>query len=392
MKRLITIIIIILILAAIVFGISWIFSRRTAQKNGTTPLTFREFVTGKSGDGSEDPQRPGSISSDFTDPQGQGGAGSPIPTTSTNPNTPRIDTNSSTFTNTGFAPVTSIPPITTPNQPGGGGVIGGNPTTPTLPGGGTTAPTTPGTVTPIAVCTDADLNITFTEDELQKLQALQDRFYEVATTLHNDGDAQTQLSNYNALKSKLDRYRELNRYCVDKLAPKIANFRVSDFVPEVEVSGRIGGLYDDNSGHNNNGIYMYIKDAFKNKVPTPFWFELADIRLNPPRATSSIFNRLGQMNQFASINNFSQIAAEIQRIRAQQANGNNSQALTAEQIQVEQQMQAAIQSGVLGNDSIPIGYLSPITQIAGDVGACQGYDCPTIFRNTMEAYLRLNLW
>ncbi|MFZ4500106.1 MAG: hypothetical protein ACOYMZ_01250 [Minisyncoccia bacterium] len=44
LRRILTITIILLVLAGLLFGASWFFSRRTAEKNGTTPLTFRQFL------------------------------------------------------------------------------------------------------------------------------------------------------------------------------------------------------------------------------------------------------------------------------------------------------------------------------------------------------------
>lgn len=382
MKRILTIISIIVVLALVVLTVGWLRSRNTAQKNGTTPLTFKEFVTGTATPKPADSQTPGSISSDFTNPEGQGTTG-----TQDTGGAPSITPNTSTFTNNGF----------TPSEQEGARGSGANDTpiggTPAAGSPGTVVPVPPGTVAPVAVCTDADLNIEFNAVELQKLQALQDRFYEIATSLHNDGDIQTQLANYNALKSKLDRYRELTTYCVNKLAPKIATLRVQDFVSGVSATGDIGGLYDDGSGHQGNGVSMNIKDAYRNKVPTPFWFSLGDIRMNPrPKNLASIAMFLQNIDQFNAVNDLSLQLQTIDQIRQQQAAGSTSATLTADQILLEQQVQTAIQSGLLGVDGIPTGYLSEIGQIAGNVHACQGYDCPKIFRRTMEAFLRLNLW
>ncbi|HEY0980401.1 MAG TPA: hypothetical protein VGE18_03280 [Candidatus Paceibacterota bacterium] len=44
LRRILTIIIILLVLVGLLFGASWFISRRNAEKNGTTPLTFREFL------------------------------------------------------------------------------------------------------------------------------------------------------------------------------------------------------------------------------------------------------------------------------------------------------------------------------------------------------------
>lgn len=44
LRRILTVTIILLVLIGLLFGASWYFSRRTAEKNGTTPLTFRQFL------------------------------------------------------------------------------------------------------------------------------------------------------------------------------------------------------------------------------------------------------------------------------------------------------------------------------------------------------------
>ncbi len=44
LRRILTIIIVLLVLVGLLFGASWYISRRNAEKNGTTPLTFREFL------------------------------------------------------------------------------------------------------------------------------------------------------------------------------------------------------------------------------------------------------------------------------------------------------------------------------------------------------------
>jgi hypothetical protein len=85
-------------------------------------------------------------------------------------------------------------------------------------------------------CTDADVNIAFTDEEIARLTALQTRFYAIAQTLHTDTDVKTELANYDNFKLKLDSITELNNYCVAQY-PKIpASFE-------------------------------------KKRVPTPFWYD-----------------------------------------------------------------------------------------------------------------------
>lgn len=302
MKRLITIILIIIAVAAVFLGISWLLSRRTAEKSGTTPQSFREFVTGDTGEGTTPSTPPGTISSDFgtenpdtpgaTTGQPGGIAGTLTPTTRT-----------SVFTNTNLSPTTSNSPRDTGTSVGSG--IGANGSTPTNGGvlpTGSAGPTVPILTNTAPECTDSDLNITFTADELKRLQALQDRFYEIAQTLHNDGDVQAQMANYTAFKLKQANYNELLTYCTDTLARNIPS-----------------------------------TPALKNKVPTPFWYELGDIRYNPTI-------------RFEGFN---------------VVRGN-------------------------GEGDTPLGYIMGPGQIGGEVDSYRGN--PDVFKRSMERLLRLNLW
>jgi len=126
----------------------------------------------------------------------------------------------SQFTNQGINPgnvTNGTIPTTTIN---GSTIAGG--TIPTSTGGSTggTTPTgsTTGSTTTIApVCSDEDLNITFTADELARLNVLQDRFYTIAQTLHTDADVDTEVANHDAFTVKTDQVKELYAYCESKL-------------------------------------------------------------------------------------------------------------------------------------------------------------------------------
>jgi|GEM_PF-1324331 len=242
MKRLLTIILVILVIAAIFLGLSWLVSRRTAVKNGSAPLSFREFITGTDTGSTPNSGGPDELSSDFTNPNGgtlgtgtSGSSGSrPTSTADIAPGEPTT----SIFTNGNLSPTGS---------PIGNGVPGDSASGSTTGTNSASNPISAPTSSPVAVeCTDADLNITFTREEREKLQALQDRFYTIAQSLHNDGDVQTQLANYTAFKLKQKNTAELLDYCTNTLSPNL---------PKTAV---------------------YTK-----RVPTPFWYVEGDIRSNP---------------------------------------------------------------------------------------------------------------
>lgn len=241
MRKFIGILSIILIAIGILLGGAWLVSRRTAQKTGTAPRTFREFVTGQSPSGSPSPSSTdGGLSSDFTS-NTQSPEGSPTSATGTPSNTSSSpnSTRTSIFTNNNLTPTTTpnggqiTPSSQNPSTPTGGGVVYTDtpvilvpvpPSTGSNPGSSTGT----GVVTPS--CTDADLNITFTPAELARLQTLQTRFYAVAQTLHNDSDVSTELANHDTFKAKVNKVMELYTYCQNK-TPQIAGAMYQTKVP-----------------------------------------------------------------------------------------------------------------------------------------------------------------
>ncbi len=246
MRRFIPIFIIIVIVAAIVLGGLWLSARKTATENGSNPLSFREFVTGSSSSGTVSPDDPGSLSSDFTTdgsgtttdtPTGQ----TPSQTSWSGSLTPS-ETQVSVFTDETLSPTTSPSgtntngPGTTPSTPNT------TPTTPnttpigTGPGTTTTTPTTPGTSnpgsnptpppptrsTPLPQCSDADLNIIFTPQELADLKTLERRFYTIAESIRTDEDVAREVSNHDTFDIKGVQLQELLTYCLNK-TPQLAN-------------------------------------------------------------------------------------------------------------------------------------------------------------------------
>lgn len=227
MRRIITIIIIILVVVGLFLTGSWLLSRRSATQNGKTPQSFREFITGTSAV-TPSTGTTGDLSSDFTNP--------PTPTQGSTPISRTEGTETSTFTNTNLSPAGS-----TPETSSGGGVVApGNTNNNTTPGNNdTTPPATPGTGTAVVPdCSDADLNITFTPAELARLKTLQNRFYAVADTLYTDANVSTEDANHTSFVLKTAQITDLYNYC-------------ATLQPGVAVS---------------NPYYAY-------RVPTPFWYD-----------------------------------------------------------------------------------------------------------------------
>lgn len=235
MKRVFTIILIVIVIALLVLTGAWLKSRNTATKNGTTPLTFREFITGKNAGIAPQTNPDGSLGSVFTED-------TPGSTPSTD-GTPTIAVKTSTFTNgQSLNPSKSSISLLTPTlSPNGVGSNDGSSSTTTNQDDVITTIPGASTITSSG-CTEADKNITFTADELSRLRALQNRFYQVATTLHTDADAAAELANYTTFRAEVDTLLELNTYC----------------------GTHISNITDP---------------ALNRRVPTPFWHNLAQDNL-----------------------------------------------------------------------------------------------------------------
>jgi hypothetical protein len=232
MKRIIIIIIIIIVTISVILAGIWLLSRNKAQKSGTTPLSFREFITGKDGAVEDPGTTPGSLDSEFPEetPGGQSGTPSSPAETGEAP----IPVATSTFTNnSSFTPSSGgVAGILDPElRPGSG-----NPILPGAPIGGNvdtdvSIVIVPGASTVVSSgCSEADQNITFTPQELIELRGLQNRFYKVATTLHTDADVAAELSNYDTFNAKLQKLTQLNQYCAQSL-PRITDATLKKAVP-----------------------------------------------------------------------------------------------------------------------------------------------------------------
>ena len=248
-KKITTIFFIILFIALFAVGF-WYIARNKATKSGQVPPTFKEFL------GIGPSQKPGSssqggeLSSDFTggesgNEESTGSQGGTVPT-------PTIGT--SVFTNIGYTP-TTLPPVD--YTPGGGGQTGGGSTG----GGGTVVVGSGGgIITPppadpnLPECGPADLNINFTQDEIDRLNALKSRFMKVAETLNTDADVATELANYDTFKIKTQKLTELNTYCIN--SPVYTGAQAT-----VVASQPYGTVVPGGNGEINY------------RVPTPFWHD-----------------------------------------------------------------------------------------------------------------------
>lgn len=263
MKRKILIITIIILLIALVVGGLWFFARNKATKNNMTPPTFKEFLgigvstksTTKNTDNTE--------SSDFTTTTNNGKTVTQNTNKTSSVN--NVPITSSVFTNSGV----SIDGTSGGNDLnnigfgedlgnggsfGGDGGLGGGNTGGGNSGGGGVVPLPPVTA-PIAQCSSEDSNITFTPEEINKLNVLKNRFYAIAETLHTDTDVASELANYDSFKARLRKITELYDYC--KNSPVYATAQAT-----VVASQPYGTVVSGTNG------------AINYRVPTPFWHDL----------------------------------------------------------------------------------------------------------------------
>lgn len=262
MKPKIRIILIILLIIILVLLGAWFFSRNRATKNNEVPPTFRAFLgIGSSAKPAKEKTTGNEFSSDFTSPEGES-AETTTPSQTTGGTSP---TRSSIFTNSGLSPISGAPFTPIPGgtaQGGGGGVIiGGGPGGVVTPpqGGGTGVGGGIVTLPPSnqPECSESDVSIEFTTDEITRLNALKTRFFALTSSLNTDEELATEISNYDLFKSKSDKITELYNYC--KGSPVYTQARAT--VPAPQQWGTTV------AGPNGNTINY--------RVPTPFWHDLA---------------------------------------------------------------------------------------------------------------------
>lgn len=229
MRRIITIITILLVVTGLVFGVLWFSARNKAVKNGTAKPTFREFITGETPLGNQPPSTGGTLSSSFTQDQpSDTSTGALSPTA----NTPTIDsqltapgTQTSSFTNDIYTPSNqnTLSPTQAPTT--GGPVVYVPPTT--TSSNGTSSTTTQGggvsgTSTTAVQCSSADTTIVFTPQELEKLRTLERRFYTIVESIRTDEDVAREIGNHDTFTLKGTQIMELYNYCIQK-TPQLSN-------------------------------------------------------------------------------------------------------------------------------------------------------------------------
>ena len=109
---------------------------------------------------------------------------------------------------------------------------------------------------PAPQCSDADVNIVFTSEELARLKTLERRFFTIAESIRTDEDIAREISNHDTFELKGTQILELYNICIQK-------------------SDRL-----------TNPIY-------KRRVRTPFWNTTTDAPgfvTNEPGAGIDIFN------------------------------------------------------------------------------------------------------
>lgn len=284
-KKIIITITLIILAVFIILALLWYLSRKSAEKNGNQPMSFRKFL------GFESKVQPpanyptGEYGSDFTSDQNSNSNNSSSDNADKNqtPINANSSTNSSNFTNSFSSPtgVGNNPGNSSNNSDSGSGSSSGS----DLNNNGSNNSNNNGGANdqnPInlpgsqeLVCSEADVNITFTPEELAKLQELQNRFYAVAQGLYNDSDVAAQIANYDTFKLKQTHINELLNYC-QNAAPKITN------------------------------------PIYQRKVPTPFWYEPADVHFNDVYQ-NQITQQLGSLqNQLDALPNTDTNAAARQ--------------------------------------------------------------------------------
>lgn len=210
MKKILTIILLIIFILGGLLGISWFIARKKAEKNNENIPTFREFLNWGTSTKKLDPSIP-TNTTDFT-PKEEG----------TNDTTQKQNVRISQFTSGGASNVNTN--ISYDNN-----YSGNSSSLDIIPAPIDTNFTEP-------ECSDEDLNIEFTPSELARLKVLQAKFYAIADKLHTDTDANIELQNYDTFKTKAMQIKELYTYCQEK-APLVTD------------------------------------PIYQKRVPTPFWSE-----------------------------------------------------------------------------------------------------------------------
>jgi hypothetical protein len=211
MQRIIKIILILLAVFFLVLGGMWLLGRHAAQKNGTTPLSFRQFLGLSTKQNTATPAQ-GTTSATFTNGQpvsgnagsagtigGSNALGTPdnyqVSKFTTNPLSPA---DNATFTNNGN--------LGGPNAFGNAGNFVATASAGTTPLGSNG-------LSGGLNCSATDSAIAFTPDEIQQLNALQARYDAISANLASNDDVATELSSYTSYKLEEAKIAELQNFC-----------------------------------------------------------------------------------------------------------------------------------------------------------------------------------
>jgi hypothetical protein len=209
MSRFIKIILTIILIIAIILVGAWIVSRKKAADGNRATPTFRQFLgLGTAPVNTPREQPPTDLTPDqiINEPADPTTPGSSNEGTGTGSAVAVSQFTSSPITPTQGA-VSIKPAPALPATPK-------NVQAPVLPPATVTSPPTTSTAGP--QCTDSDVTIEFTADEIARLNALQSRFLAIAQNLRTDNDVAAELGNYDSFKTKLDVVGELYAYCQEK--------------------------------------------------------------------------------------------------------------------------------------------------------------------------------
>ncbi|MDB5188687.1 MAG: hypothetical protein JWM92_285 [Candidatus Nomurabacteria bacterium] len=210
MQRILKIILILLAVFFLVLGGVWLLGRHAAQKNGTTPLSFRQFLGLGTKQSTVAPAQ--GTSATFTSGQptaGNAGGAGTIGGTNTlgTPDNFQV----SKFTSNPLSPADTTT-FTNNGSIGGPNAFGGAGNFVATAGAGTT-PLGSNGLSGGLNCSATDSAITFTPDEITQLNALQTRYNAIAANLASNDDVATELSTYTSYKLEEAKIAELQNFC-----------------------------------------------------------------------------------------------------------------------------------------------------------------------------------
>jgi hypothetical protein len=221
MKRLL---IIILIIVLVIGGFFYFSNRKTTTNTDGTKSGFRSFFNFGSKNTTTTDEPGKETGGEFTQEENPD-ANNTNTTPEQTPSTNSVFGTNGPFTPTMQGGLTENGGISGGGQTGAGGISGGGGVT----GGGNTGVGGSGGSGNTNQCGADDSAIEFTVEEIARLRALEDRFYDLAPTLRSQADVQSELANYGSYKLLNQKYTELINYCESKspLLPSNINKRVS---------------------------------------------------------------------------------------------------------------------------------------------------------------------